>query len=1343
MQRSLSCPLRLSFAIPPESGKGPNFQELQKSCVTGNPATVLLLFILVNGSYRMNRISPSNLSNFQLFPARRFHSLAAVLMLACTMIPGWMTTLQAGRITGLEGYYPDQESPRGWAVAWTEDNKADQVAVEEIARMGFPEDKDGSTYFDWKGETVYCVVVLADKIGSQDILDFGIGFSPNSYAEAEEKAWRHLGTYRWLWVRSRDGYRVAEQFIISSGSGSRGASESGAVSTQPGTGGGGGAGGTTVQRYVRVNPSEVGYPANGGIGNISVEANTSWTVSAPFWIDILSGASGWGNGSIRYQVNPTGQARAGDIAVGPASVRINQSNPVISLTPAVSDYPYTASSGTVAVNSNVNWSAKAKDLWVRLASGSVFGSAGPNGRIDYSVEQSTISRESNISVGDGIHVVRQAGPVTAIQPSEISLGALAQTIEVTVTTQAPFTIENVRGTGTYWVIETGGRKTYPDSRTISLDVLGNFEYFSIVGNEGSTTRVGKVNIGGQILTITQAPDDTRLNTDRLLNVPANGAAYPVTVTSSYDWQVDTYGGFDEFPDWLSFSPASGTGNGELQITIASNPSYQERSFWIYVNGQRIVVQQVGQELDWAGSRTLVLSDAGGSASRNLNSTMAWTMQDTPDWFHINSPTSGGSGPFVLDYSWDLNPTAQPRIGILKIGDASIRLEQLARAPYIEPKRGIVKVDQLGRDSEFPDAGYGIRIPVTANVSWQMDSLPEWVSLYNYRPEPGNGYLVLRVQANPNALTRTGDVQLLGPKGLTGTFQIQQQPAPIEFQINPKTRQVEGQTAIGSVSWATNPDVPWTLEAHPRIDGSTAPPITFSKGSGLGNASVSYTINQASATFNDQVYVVTPRGLTEPWQVVHLLGNIGDNNTFKNINVSHRTAVVDGDGRVVSGPVSPADPTVLEFAVTADRSWGPFVQEYSNRRNPFIIDILDNPNWVEILPPSTFSGDGTLRLRLKPKTEPYDRAAVISVGARKIGIIQTGVESPTVFIPQEPLWSQAAPVGNGWLSHPWLGFIFPTVDTGGWTYLYSYGWAFIQRPVAGSPDGLWLYLDGLGWIWSTQQSWPYGWSASRQRWLYLQGSRASTLFYFYDFQDEAWFQVNGGLVQPVVNTSNPDADLRPEDFSRTWSAVSGLQGQSRSFSIVLPEAAHSMVVRLSGGVDDPALNDADLYLAFNRPAGNNDYDAFANNSGSFETIIGLEPQPGTWHILVNGFRNFSDLTLDVEVLYDNREIAGAESRYRFSDFSGPADVFQGIFGFISENTSSISLFSSGGTGDLDLLLVEPALVGTSDYTSSSSNSGNEEGISFQDPPTGLWQFLVYGWTAFTGADIEVVVRRKQP
>ncbi|MBT3637164.1 MAG: cadherin repeat domain-containing protein [Opitutae bacterium] len=88
------------------------------------------------------------------------------------------------------------------------------------------------------------------------------------------------------------------------------------------------------------------------------------------------------------------------------------------------------------------------------------------------------------------------------------------------------------------------------------------------------------------------------------------------------------------------------------------------------------------------------------------------------------------------------------------------------------------------------------------------------------------------------------------------------------------------------------------------------------------------------------------------------------------------------------------------------------------------------------------------------------------------------------------WAQMPAIGAGWHNSEWLGTFRPYDN--GWIYHAKLGWAYVATD---GKQGLWLWTEGNGWLWTQPGVYPYLWKHRSGNWLYLLGTRNGNPVFF--------------------------------------------------------------------------------------------------------------------------------------------------------------------------------------------------------------------------------------------------------
>jgi hypothetical protein len=157
------------------------------------------------------------------------------------------------------------------------------------------------------------------------------------------------------------------------------------------------------------------------------------------------------------------------------------------------------------------------------------------------------------------------------------------------------------------------------------------------------------------------------------------------------------------------------------------------------------------------------------------------------------------------------------------------------------------------------------------------------------------------------------------------------------------------------------------------------------------------------------------------------------------------------------------------------------------------DILFRGEMIR-LPSNNFdeSPEFSVMLRnLKPGTTYYYRAFARNKMGETLGA-RKRLKTPEKI--DLSMWFADMPkMGGGWRISNWFGSFqqFAKVD---WIYHSELGWAYI---VSDQKDGMWIWQNGRGWMWTQQGVWPYLFNHRNLGWLYLVKSINGNPF-FYDY-----------------------------------------------------------------------------------------------------------------------------------------------------------------------------------------------------------------------------------------------------
>ncbi len=336
-----------------------------------------------------------------------------------------------------------------------------------------------------------------------------------------------------------------------------------------------------------VAPVSSAIPIGGGIGSFSVvtASTCAWTAVSNNgdWLVISSG-SGTGSGTVNFTAsgNSTGQPRNGSISVGAVNYNVYQPGAPCSviLTPSSATANGSGDSGSITIDSSVGcvWQAAVTVPWITIPASASSGS-GP-GSLNWSAAPNTTktSRTGAITIGDQIFNLTQTGNscTISLDSTSLTLPSNGGTGTVNVTTVCGWTAVS----SVPWIQLTG---TPGGSGNGALN-------FTVTANGGAASRIGTINIGGQLFTVTQPGAGCSLTLSPASGaLPARGGSgsFNVTGNAGCPWQPRSS------DSWLTVTFSSVSGSGVVSYSAGPNDSPAPRSAAITVSNQIAQVTQAG------------------------------------------------------------------------------------------------------------------------------------------------------------------------------------------------------------------------------------------------------------------------------------------------------------------------------------------------------------------------------------------------------------------------------------------------------------------------------------------------------------------------------------------------------------------------------------------------------------------------------------------------------------------------------------------------------------------------------------------------------------------------------
>lgn len=227
-------------------------------------------------------------------------------------------------------------------------------------------------------------------------------------------------------------------------------------------------------------------------------------------------------------------------------------------------------------------------------------------------------------------------------------------------------------------------------------------------------------------------------------VPADGGTYKLPISTSCVWQVRST------VDWITFaSPTTGTGNGTVDVVIAKNNGFGQRSSRIENWSSPYTVTQAGQPCAITLTPSPVnFTATGGSTTIGVTAPCPWTATTTTPWITIGTPTANSFPVNVIP-----NSTTDRRSGLVRVNDVNLVVTQEAATCGFK---------LTPTSLTLSSAAASDTVQVETQCAWSATSSVPWLRVTNATP----AVLSYAVDANTLTTSRTGTLNLTGRVGQT-------------------------------------------------------------------------------------------------------------------------------------------------------------------------------------------------------------------------------------------------------------------------------------------------------------------------------------------------------------------------------------------------------------------------------------------------------------------------------------------------------------------------------------------------------------------------------------------------
>ena len=304
------------------------------------------------------------------------------------------------------------------------------------------------------------------------------------------------------------------------------------------------------------------------------------------WINITSGSSGTGNGTVNYSVaaNTGASQRTGTITVNGQVHTVTQAGTGGGCTYSLSPTSQSFGSGggsnnaSVTAGSGCAWTAVSNSSFINITAGS---SGSGNGTVSYSVSSnsSTSQRTGTMTIAGQTFNVTQSGSSCSYSlfPTSQSFGSVGESNNVSVTA----------GSGCAWTAVSNSSFITINSGS-SGSGNGTVSY-SVSANSSTSQRTGTMTIAGQTFNVTQSGSSCSYSlspTSQSFGSGGGSNNVSVTAGSGCAWTAVSNSSFINIT-----AGSSGSGNGTVSYSVSANSSTSQRTGTMTIAGQSFAISQ--------------------------------------------------------------------------------------------------------------------------------------------------------------------------------------------------------------------------------------------------------------------------------------------------------------------------------------------------------------------------------------------------------------------------------------------------------------------------------------------------------------------------------------------------------------------------------------------------------------------------------------------------------------------------------------------------------------------------------------------------------------------------------
>ena len=462
--------------------------------------------------------------------------------------------------------------------------------------------------------------------------------------------------------------------------------------------------------------------------------------------------------------------------------------------PTTLNFKATGGQQTFIITSNTDWTVRSDMWWATVSptSGSNNGTVTITAIANLSSSQqtATITITGKDVTGAKTISLTQDPPTLSVSPTSLDFSAAGEQKIFNITSNANWLVSS----NASWI-------------TISPDSGSENGLVKVTAEPNTTTTqrtaIVYINVSGvnpQAISITQAAAYIPVLSvsPTSLNFATSGGQQTFTISSNTSWNI-----VSSDSSRFKVSPASGSSNGTVTVTVAANTATTQQTATITVYGTGVTPQTISITQDAAVPPTPTLTvspislnfaSSGEQQTFTVTSNADWTISSSDSWLTV-SPALGSNNGTVTVTAAENTATTQ-RTATITISGTGITAQTISVSQNVASIIPALSVSTTSLN--FAASGENQAFSISSNTDWTVSSSDSWLTV---SPALGSNDGTVTVTAAENTATtqRTATITISGTEVTPQTISVTQDAAAEVPTVVPDEAQTVGADGKGTIT----------------------------------------------------------------------------------------------------------------------------------------------------------------------------------------------------------------------------------------------------------------------------------------------------------------------------------------------------------------------------------------------------------------------------------------------------------------------------------------------------------------------------------------------------------------